>query len=337
MQLLGRVGSLVGLPLRAVAGSFGSSRALMSFVELTASRPTALVTPAHAQGHDGNNSQDDQGNHNYNDSCPDGHGNHQGVTLLSPRRRATARSQDSVGPAGHRPPSIPRSRRRQRVAAGAAGRWSPLAIGVVTLVVGVRFLSPCDLPVIFAYRGVAEQLGRVGGFALPAGGALTGRGSPSVGSSTALDLVVALVCVVASHPTRLPRRPAPRRRTSARQTDLHGRLHVLLRHGPPSIPPQLSLHSEHRTGPTANAGPVGTSGPAKSRRLPDAKPWRTPRYSRISHVTRATPSFWDSQPFGPPGSGSHKDDFAQTALATGTFPLDPSGTRLKSPESAGGA
>ena len=86
VQLLGRVGSLVGLSLRDVAGSFGSSRALMSIVKLTASRTTALVTPAHAQGHDGNYSQDNQGNHNYNDSCLDGHRNHQGVTLLSPLR-----------------------------------------------------------------------------------------------------------------------------------------------------------------------------------------------------------------------------------------------------------
>ena len=115
-------------------------------------------------------------------------------------------------------------------------RRSPFAIGVVALVVGVRFLSPRGLPAILGYRGVAEQLGSVGGFMLGAGGAFTGRGSPSVRLSTALDLVVAFVWVVASHPTRPPRRPAPRRRTSAGQTDLRGRLHLLLRHRPPSIP-----------------------------------------------------------------------------------------------------
>ena len=84
-------------------------------------------------------------------------------------------------------------------------RGSPLAIGVVALVVGVRFLSPSGLPVILSFRGIAEQLGFVGRFTLGAGGALTAGGTPPVRLSTALDPVVAFVWVVASHPTRLPR------------------------------------------------------------------------------------------------------------------------------------
>jgi hypothetical protein len=97
VQLLGRVCSLVGLPLRDVAGCFGSSRALMSIVKLTASRTPALIAPAHAQGHDGNYRQDNEGNHNHHNSCADGHGNHQGITLLLPLRRATSRPQDTSG------------------------------------------------------------------------------------------------------------------------------------------------------------------------------------------------------------------------------------------------
>jgi len=71
------------LLLRDVAGSFGSSRALMSIVEVTASRAAALVAPAHAQGHDGNYSQDDEGNDDHDNSCLDGDRDHQGLALLS--------------------------------------------------------------------------------------------------------------------------------------------------------------------------------------------------------------------------------------------------------------
>jgi hypothetical protein len=67
----------------------------MGIVEVTASRATALVAPAHAQGHDGNYSQDNEGNHDHNDSRLDGHRNHQGLTLLLPLRRATCRPQDT--------------------------------------------------------------------------------------------------------------------------------------------------------------------------------------------------------------------------------------------------
>jgi hypothetical protein len=63
--------------LRDVAGSFGSSRALMCIVKVTASRAAALVAPAHAQGHDGNHSQDNEGNHDHDNSCLDGDRNHQ--------------------------------------------------------------------------------------------------------------------------------------------------------------------------------------------------------------------------------------------------------------------
>jgi hypothetical protein len=77
----------------------------------------------------------------------------------------------------------------------------------VALVVGVRFRSPSGLAVMLGSFGVPEQLQCVGGFTLGAGVALVGRGSPAVISATALDLLVALVWVVAGHSTRLPRRP----------------------------------------------------------------------------------------------------------------------------------
>jgi hypothetical protein len=83
-QSSGRFGALVGLLLRDVAGSFGSSRALMSIIKVTASRAAALVAPAHAQSHDGDYSQDNEGNHDHNNSCLDGDRNHQGLALLLP-------------------------------------------------------------------------------------------------------------------------------------------------------------------------------------------------------------------------------------------------------------
>jgi hypothetical protein len=90
VQLSGRVGAFGGPLLRGVAGAFGSSRALMSIVKVTASRTTALVAPAHAQGHDGDNSQDNEGNHDHDNSCVDGHRNHQGLALLLPVPRGTS-------------------------------------------------------------------------------------------------------------------------------------------------------------------------------------------------------------------------------------------------------
>ena len=132
-QLVRRAGSLVGLPLRHVAGPFGSPRALMGVVKLTASRTTALVTPAHAQGHDGNYSQDNQGNHDHNDSCLDGHRNHQGLALLLCLPKATSRPQDTCVPcAGHRAGDVPEPRRsgfRDGVPPNGPGLSDALLVG----------------------------------------------------------------------------------------------------------------------------------------------------------------------------------------------------------------
>jgi hypothetical protein len=72
----------------------------------------------------------------------------------------------------------------------------------VALGLGVRFLSPSGLPVILGYFGVAEQVGCIGRFTGSAGGALVGRGSPTVRSATALDLLFALARVIARHPRK---------------------------------------------------------------------------------------------------------------------------------------
>ena len=65
---------MLGLLLRAVA--VGSPRALMNIITVPPICTTALITPAHSNGHDQSQSHDAYDDHDYDDSCPYCHRDH---------------------------------------------------------------------------------------------------------------------------------------------------------------------------------------------------------------------------------------------------------------------
>jgi hypothetical protein len=88
----------------------------------------------------------------------------------------------------------------------SAGRadFLPLVVGLVPLVVGVAFVPPSGLAVMLGCLRVVKHLGRVGRFALDAGGPLVRSGGALMRPAPTLDLLVMLVLVVAGHRMSLP-------------------------------------------------------------------------------------------------------------------------------------
>jgi hypothetical protein len=66
---------LLGVLLCTVA--VGSPRALMDIIKVPPICTTALITPAHSNGHDKSQSNDANDDHDYDDSCPYCHWDHQ--------------------------------------------------------------------------------------------------------------------------------------------------------------------------------------------------------------------------------------------------------------------
>ena len=79
----------------------------------------------------------------------------------------------------------------------------PLVVGLVPLVVGVAFLPPSGLAVMFGCLRVVKHLGGVGRFALGPGGPLVRTGRALMRPAPPLGLVM-LVLVVAGHRMSLP-------------------------------------------------------------------------------------------------------------------------------------